>query len=376
MKRLGLCRETAIRFASDRRGNFAIIVGLAFIPLLLAIGGVLDYANAEMIRRQAQSSLDAAALEAAIAYRGGSRDGAELTRKGEQMFIANFGEPEKQGVILSHFNVAADMVTGAATASADVAVKNSFLSIVSLDTFNMTLSSTVSGGGRDTNLDIAMCIDATGSMGNTIAAVKVNALNFDKKLQFELEKRSRRVGNIRVRPIYFRDFSVEGGGGIIDSGHFFALPDERGPYNSFVNVQVARGGGDEPESGLECLYKAMKSHWANSDSTSSVFPIVAVWSDANHQPPGDPKSHGGGGEHYPDDMPTTYAGLESMWNSASVIDQDNKVFAYFGPGKNWTNLYGWDGFYNGGGLTNGADDMMRGLADAIAVKLPPIYVSR
>ncbi|PHP66915.1 hypothetical protein CSC94_12520 [Zhengella mangrovi] len=376
MKRLGLCRETAIRFASDRGGNFAIIVGLAIIPLLLAAGGVLDYANAEMIRRQVQASLDAAALEAAIAYRGGSRDSTDLTRKGEQMFIANFGDPGSHGVILSNFTVAADMATGAATASADVSVKNSFLSIVSLDTFNMTLSSTVSGGGRDLNLDIAMCIDATGSMGNTIAAVKVNALNFDKKLLAELEKRNRRVGNIRVRPIYFRDFSVERGGGIIDSGHFFALPDERGPYNSFVNVQVARGGGDEPESGLECLYQAMKSRWAKSDTSSSVYPIVAVWSDANHQPPGDPKSRTGGGEGYPEHMPATYSALKAVWSNPSVIDQDNKIFAYFGPGKNWTNLYGWDGFYNGGGLTNGADDMMRGLADAIAVKLPPIHVSR
>src|SRR5208282_2308206 len=49
-------------FRSDSRGNVAIITALAALPMMAAIGCVIDYSNASMIRTKLQAAADAAAL--------------------------------------------------------------------------------------------------------------------------------------------------------------------------------------------------------------------------------------------------------------------------------------------------------------------------
>ena len=52
-----------------------------------------------------------------------------------------------------------------------------------------------------------MCIDATGSMSQTLNAVKTNASNFEANLNAELTKRGvRKFDLMRVRVIYYRDY--------------------------------------------------------------------------------------------------------------------------------------------------------------------------
>ena len=49
-------------FQSNNRGNVAIITALAALPMMAAIGCVIDYSNASMIRTKLQAAADAAAL--------------------------------------------------------------------------------------------------------------------------------------------------------------------------------------------------------------------------------------------------------------------------------------------------------------------------
>ena len=56
------------------------------------------------------------------------------------------------------------------------------------------------------NVDIAMCMDATGSMGTLLNTVKANALSFYADLTGAMEKKGKHIDELRVRVIAFRDY--------------------------------------------------------------------------------------------------------------------------------------------------------------------------
>src|SRR5271167_923263 len=49
-------------FRSNRRGNVAVITALATLPMIAAVGCVIDYTDATMIKTKLQAAADAAAL--------------------------------------------------------------------------------------------------------------------------------------------------------------------------------------------------------------------------------------------------------------------------------------------------------------------------
>ena len=54
----------AVDLRRNTRGNVAIITALATIPMIAAVGCVIDYTTASMIKTKLQASADAAALAA------------------------------------------------------------------------------------------------------------------------------------------------------------------------------------------------------------------------------------------------------------------------------------------------------------------------
>ena len=55
------------RFRGDQAGNLAIILGLAFIPIMLGVGAAVDYSYAGMAKSKLDAAADAAVL-AAVDY--------------------------------------------------------------------------------------------------------------------------------------------------------------------------------------------------------------------------------------------------------------------------------------------------------------------
>ena len=55
-------RALFANFQSNSRGNVAVITALAALPMIAAIGCVIDYSNASMIRTKLQAAADAASL--------------------------------------------------------------------------------------------------------------------------------------------------------------------------------------------------------------------------------------------------------------------------------------------------------------------------
>ena len=135
---------------------------------------------------------------------------------------------------------------------------------------------TMAGQGLKYNVDIVMCIDCTGSMGDLLDTVKNNALKFYPDLHQRCDEKGKEISELRIRAIAFRDFACDGGAAIEDTG-FLSIPDQESEFKSFVSGLSPNGGGDEPENGLEALAMAINSNWTSGGDRRRH--VVVVWSD-------------------------------------------------------------------------------------------------
>src|ERR671937_3228011 len=78
-------------------------------------------------------------------------------------------------------------------------------------------------------VDIAFCIDGTGSMAPILDRVKDNALRFYDDVQKNLTDKGKNVDELRVRVIAFRDFTADGAAALQESS-FFRLPEEQAGF--------------------------------------------------------------------------------------------------------------------------------------------------
>lgn len=194
--------------------------------------------------------------------------------------------------------------------------------------------------GLKYNVDIVMCIDSTGSMGDLLDTVKNNALKFYPDLCARCEENGKEISELRIRAIAYRDFDCDGSNAIIDTG-FLNIPEKESDFRSFVSNLVPVGGGDEPESGLEALAMAIDSDWTlGGDKRRHV---IVVWSDASTHPLGVGKSN----PTYPQNMPVNFDELTDWWEDEQIgkMRMSAKRLVIFAPdasawteiGLNWTN---------------------------------------
>lgn len=194
--------------------------------------------------------------------------------------------------------------------------------------------------GLKYNVDIVMCIDCTGSMGDLLDTVKNNALKFYPDLCARCEEKGKDISELRIRAIAFRDFNCDGSAAIADTG-FLNIPDEEGDFKSFVSGLRPAGGGDEPENGLEALAMAINSEWTSGGDKRRH--VVVVWSDASTHPLG----VGSSNSLYPQSMPSDFDELTDWWEDeqSGKMRKSAKRLVIFAPdasawteiGMNWTN---------------------------------------
>lgn len=198
----------------------------------------------------------------------------------------------------------------------------------------------MAGQGLKYNVDIVMCIDCTGSMGDLLDTVKNNALQFYPGLLARCEEKGKEISELRIRAIAFRDFNCDGNAAVADTG-FLNIPDEESDFKSFVSGLRPAGGGDEPENGLEALAMAIDSDWTTGGDKRRH--VVVVWSDASTHPLG----VGSSNSTYPQNMPSDFDELTDWWEDeqSGKMRKSAKRLVIFAPdasawteiGMNWTN---------------------------------------
>ena len=184
------------------------------------------------------------------------------------------------------------------------------------------------------SVDIALCIDATGSMGSIVDKVKSNALKFYDDLSKHMLEKGKTIDVLRIRVIAFRDFYVDGDKAIATTD-FLTLPQDLDKLSSFVNTIKADGGGDEPENGLEALTLAMKSEWSKIGDKRRQ--IIVFWTDASahhldknadKKPP-----------NYPSDMPGNFDDITDIWEGQSLMSMSAKRLILYAPDTDpWTDI--------------------------------------
>ncbi|HZN74162.1 MAG TPA: vWA domain-containing protein [Micromonosporaceae bacterium] len=177
-------------------------------------------------------------------------------------------------------------------------------------------------------VDIAFCIDVTGSMAPVIDTVKDGALSFHKRLEDAMAAKGKAISQLRLRVIAYRDFG-DSADDAIESSEFWQIPEQTTEFESFVRRLRATGGGDVPESGLEALALAINSPWERGLDRRRH--IIAVFTDA----PAHPLGVGAGARTYPAGVPSTTDDLFEAWgygsSQAAVMENAAKRLLLFAP---------------------------------------------
>jgi hypothetical protein len=210
-------------FLKNNGGNFAIIFGLVLAPVAMSIGLAADYAAYKRMDGHMQLATEAAMLAASkelvrlreIDYAAdGDYDmtNAQLVKEIDKIFKpffeANFsagGYELKPDQYTLEYIEAENNTKVLVTMKYNTAVMSTFGKNQMYSSREMVINLKVQPNNYV--IDIVMCIDATGSMQNTLTAVKNSAMKLNQNLREELG-----VGldstkiKIRVRPMFYRDW--------------------------------------------------------------------------------------------------------------------------------------------------------------------------
>ena len=144
------------RFHSDQRGSMAILVAFTAVPLIVAGGAAIDLERALNARTALRASLDSAALYAATLS---DTSNSTLTSKAQAYMSANY--LNNADATLSDFAIVNNGST--VTASAKVSLTTAFMGLVGIN--NITVGSVTTVVKQGFNLEVALVLDNTGSMG-------------------------------------------------------------------------------------------------------------------------------------------------------------------------------------------------------------------
>ena len=181
-------------FGRATGANVAMMFGLSMIPLAIAAGAGLDFANAMMVRNDMADALDAAAL-ALGAQNGLSSSAAQALS--QSVFNANYkgtGSPTVTPVINGQ----------QVTVTASDTVATTLLAIIGKPTINVNVSTLVVWG--QTKLWVALVLDNTGSMNETdsTGTSKITALkNASHSLLSTLQSVAANPGDVEVAIVPF-----------------------------------------------------------------------------------------------------------------------------------------------------------------------------
>ena len=400
--------QTSRKFWSTEQGGVTIPFTLLIPVVIFLLGLSIDYSNALRVRSALQTDADSAVLAAASLLGGSDGQAIAVAEKYFDTALSARGLAEEKVTR----TISRDSGSGDYQADVHYAVKTRFAGFAGINNFNVSVLASAAPADGTRVLDIAMCIDATGSMQPVLDAVTANAMAMFTQLNSEFASRNLpEFDAVRARPIFFRDFggnarwySVARGGrvdkfphGFVPrpagdarnlgddvpmraAGDFYNLIDKSADLHTFVMTEVESGGGDYTESGLECLNEAMNSRWTHvgdrvktatgNKSATDVFSVIAIWTDQNAQVPSFGPSLQN--PNYPpvSEMPRNYAGLTAKWNDGNVIPQANKLLAMFvpnaAPTSGWDPVMAWDRYMHAGTLTDGTSQMVDRLADVVA----------
>lgn len=385
-------------FVRDDRGAVIPLFALMLVVVAGISGLAMDFARQERVRTRLSQAADAANLAAARSAAATKEANPSMSQEeimaqaedlGKKHFSANITELGDIAVKFLELEVRYEGGYWTARSQYQATGKTTLGMALGRSAILVTGKSEASIAPGFPVLDVAMCVDSTGSMQPTLDTVKANAVNFYDNLNTALAaKNIPSFPLVRVRMLYFKDFGDESGVADPDplvASAFFELPDKAADFKAFVDPQLAWGGADWAESGLECLNEAMDSPWMKpgdkpsgfSERVTDVYPLVVVWTDASSHHIAYPNSLANAAYPLAAKMPRTDADLLDKWTDPGVLDQAHKQLLFFGdPAQasgamdgspsGWHEVMKWPAFTHGGTVMEANTAPIEFIANGIA----------
>lgn len=118
-------------------------------------------------------------------------------------------------------------------------------------------------------------------MSPIIDKVKEKALKLPDEIKNALADAGKEVKTLNLRVIGYKDIEVDGNKAFEYEEDFTESGDG---FESSIRRLVADGGGDEPESTLDAILKAINSDWKTQPEQIKCRRIIIVFTDASSKP--------------------------------------------------------------------------------------------
>jgi len=187
----------------------------------------------------------------------------------------------------------------------------------------MTMTEPVASVQASYLVDIVLCIDCTGSMNPVIQEVKNRALEFAPALDALMKEKGKRIDDLRVRVVAFRDVFADDAAWLSTTG-FIDMRTSPDLFRDAVVPLHASGGGSEPESSLEALALAIGSEWADA-SQAKARRVIVMWTDASAHPL--EKGAAMKSPLYPDGLPRNLDDLTELWAGQPMASRRLLLYA-------------------------------------------------
>lgn len=157
-------------FSGEDRGNVAMMLALSIVPLMMGAMGALDLTRGLTAKVELQDALDAAALAAG---RSSSTDASELQQIGQSILRQNLAGATDFQLVSSSFTLDDN---GVVVAQAQASFSPTLAGLVG----PMTIGASAEVKRANNILEIAMVLDNTGSMGDSLGWNQKSKLSYLK----------------------------------------------------------------------------------------------------------------------------------------------------------------------------------------------------
>ncbi|ADZ68527.1 pilus assembly protein TadG-related protein [Polymorphum gilvum] len=162
-------------FGRDARASILPMVGV-LVALMVVIGGAgLDYGRAIMLRASISHALDAAVLAVARQLSVSIMTDSELDKAIKDAFAANMASAGLSGATLGDLTYVLDPDAGTISATATALVPTYFIHVGGLGPENVAIAASADATYSRFDVELAMVVDVTGSMRNSMASLRTAA---------------------------------------------------------------------------------------------------------------------------------------------------------------------------------------------------------
>lgn len=170
------CRATLRKFAQSRSGNFAVMTGIATIPLLLGVGLAVDYSRYLAADRHLQEVADSVSLALASET---DRDETKMREKAQRFVDSNIDPSRIDAAAIANLAITEDDIDVDLTGT----INTTFMSLAGYQILDVEADSLAKRAVTG-SVEVALVLDNTESMNydNKIGTLKTAAANLVKEL--------------------------------------------------------------------------------------------------------------------------------------------------------------------------------------------------